>query len=463
MKLSGILLLLVLSLSTSNVLAADDAKTLYSAYEEKLYSGDLNGAYEALCQRRDSDKNNVEYLYDEASFLLQYSNDKQEAIPSLDKALEIADKKQDDYWLPRLNELKAGALYMSGDTENAYETGLKALSYYEGNEENEELSDICQLMVGICTALNRYDEAINYGLQSFDIRRRILGNDSQKVAVTMSALSLSYLKAGDIEKAKEAIEESEKIYTKLGVEESGFYRNKASVSFEEHKYEEAQQLFSKALELCEKESGSADSVISVLKSLSVCADRQGNGTEANDYLEKALSVASLKFGEEHPVMASVLNEKGLFEQSKGKFSDAMDTFNKALNIYDKAYGDRSQQSHDVLLSMYRCACDIVVNDHEEDMAKAKDFMSDKLFTLETENDNPVFLLTFGEWKMNSAACLFDYIPTVINDNVDVFISEDGKSLQKILSSQLGSFNVSMLRDKSRHDELLKLLNSQALN
>lgn len=156
-------------------------------------------------------------------------------------------------------------------------------------------------------------------------------------------------------------------------------------------------------------------------------------------------------------MASVLNEKGLFEHSCGQYAKAMDTFADALGIYDKAYGERSQQSHDVLLSMYRCACDIVVNDDEAALKKAKDFMSDKFFTLETEDSSPVFLLAFGEWKMNSAACLFDYIPTVIDNNVDVLFSSDGSTVQKVQSSQLGTFNVSMQRDKARHDELLKLM------
>ena len=59
--------------------------------------------------------------------------------------------------------------------------------------------------------------------------------------------------------------------------------------------------------------------------------------------------------------------------------------------------------------------------------------------------------------MNSAACLFDYIPTVIDNNVDVLLSSDGSTTQKVQSSQLGTFNVSMQRDKVRHDELLKLM------
>ena len=91
------------------------------------------------------------------------------------------------------------------------------------------------------------------------------------------------------------------------------------------------------------------------------------------------------------------------------------------------------------------------------MPKAKDFMSDKFFSLEVEGKDPVFLLAFAEWKFNCAVCIFDYIPTVINDNVDIVYSKDGKASKKMKSDKLGSFSVSIKRDKNHHDELLKLI------
>lgn len=76
--------------------------------------------------------------------------------------------------------LKQEHCFFLGDYEEAYETGRKALSFFKGDEKDEELSDISQLMVGICTALNRHDEAVKYGLQSLDIRRTTAGENSQK-------------------------------------------------------------------------------------------------------------------------------------------------------------------------------------------------------------------------------------------------------------------------------------------
>ena len=107
--------------------------------------------------------------------------------------------------------------------------------------------------------------------------------------------------------------------------------------------------------------------------------------------------------------------------------------------------------------MYRCACDIVVSNATKDIQIAKDFMSDKYFTLRNEGDDPLYLLAFGQWHMNNAACIFDYIPTVINDDVKILLSADKTSIQEIRSSDLNNFTVSIIRNKQIHDELLNLL------
>ncbi len=457
MKNKNIILPLVLALSISEVYATDDANTLYKTYETLLNQGDLNGAYEALNKRSSKDRENLQYIYDEISFLMEYSNDKRTAIPLIEQALSIAEGKQDMYWLTRLNEMLAGALFIVGDAPAAYETGKKAISYYEGKDTDKEFADICQLMVGICTALEMHDEAILYGKNALDVRLKLFGENNELVASTLSALSVSYLKAEDLKNAINSIEKSEKIYSSLGIEEPSFYQNKASIAFAQNKFDEAQDLFSKAFDLCKNKEGNVDRQISILQSLSVCAEKQNKIDEALDYVDEQVNLAASYFGENHTTYASAIKEKALFEQHIGNYSKALDTFTKALNIYDKSLGQDSQQSHDILVSMYRCACEIVVNGNKDAMPKAKDFMSDKFFSLEVEGKDPVFLLAFAEWKFNCAVCIFDYIPTVINDNVDIVYSKDGKASKKMKSDKLGSFSVSIKRDKNHHDELLKLI------
>lgn len=455
MKINKLLLSLILVLSVSNVYAADDAKALYGTYEQKLKDGDLNGAYEALSARSKTDPDNFEYIKDEVGFLLDYSNDKSEAIPLIEQALAKAESKKDEQWLPRFNEMYAGTLYLTGNNQKAYEIAKKALSYYVGKEEDEELSRIYQLMIAICDVKGKYEEALNYGLKALELRRKVFGNESEDVASTLSALSFIYLRLNDLEKATESISQSEQIYKKIGVEEPSFYQNKAVIATEKKDFVEARELFTKALELARK-AGDNERVIQNLKSLSNVANVQEKLEDAVSYMNEAVSIAASTYGEASPLYASSLREKGVLERDLNRYEDAMNTLGSALKIFDNTDGMRSQESQQTLLEMYRCACLIVTNDVEKLRPIAKEFMSDKYFLLEQESKDPVYLLSFGEWKMNNAGSVFDYIPEVIDNDVEVTYTADGNEVLSTTSLDLGHFNLSMQRDKKLHDNLSEL-------
>lgn len=455
MKLNKLLLSLILVLSVTNVYAADDAKALYETYEQKLKDGDLNGAYEALSIRSKTDPDNFEYVKDEVGFLLDYSNDKSEAIPLIEQALVKAESKKDEQWLPRLNEMYAGTLYLTGNNQKAYEIAKKALSYYVGKEGDEELSRIYQLMIAICDGQGMYEEALNYGLKALELRRKVFGNESEDVASSLSALSFIYLRLNDLEKANESISQSENIYKKIGVEEPSFYQNKAVIATEKKDFVEARALFTKALDLARK-AGDNDRVIQNLKSLSNVADVQEKSEDAVSYMNEAVSIAASTYGEASPLYASSLREKGVLERDLNRYEDAMNTLGSALKIFDSTDGMRSQESQQTLLEMYRCACLIVTNDVEKLRPIAKEFMSDKYFLLEQESKDPVYLLSFGEWKMNNAGSIFDYIPEVIDNDVEVTYTADGNEVLSTTSLELGHFNLSMQRDKKLHENLSEL-------
>lgn len=455
MKLNKLLLSLILVLSVSNVYAADDAKALYENYEQKLKDGDLNGAYEALSARSKTEPDNFEYIKDEVGFLLDYSNDKSEAIPLIEQALAKAESKKDEQWMPRFNEMYAGTLYLTGNNQKAYEIAKKALSYYVGKEGDEELSIIYQLMIAICDVKGKYEEALNYGLKALELRRKVFGNESEDVASTLSALSFVYLRLNDLEKASEAISQSEEIYKKIGVEEPSFYQNKAVIATEKKDFVEARELFTKALELARK-AGDNDRVIQNLKSLSNVANVQEKSEDAVSYMNEAVSITASTYGEASPLYASSLREKGVLERDLNRYEEAMNTLGSALKIFDNTDGMRSQESQQTLLEMYRCACLIVTDDVEKLRPIAKEFMSDKYFLLEPESKAPVYLLSFGEWKMNNAGSIFDYIPEVIDNDVEVTYTADGNKVLSTTSLELGHFNLSMQRDKKLHENLSKL-------
>ena len=79
MKVSNkIIFLIFASLVSLAHASADQSAALYEKYEYSLKHEDLNGAYEALNQRRRIDDKNLKYISDESEFLLQYSNDQRQ-------------------------------------------------------------------------------------------------------------------------------------------------------------------------------------------------------------------------------------------------------------------------------------------------------------------------------------------------------------------------------------------------
>ena len=459
MKVSNkIIFLIFASLVSLAHASADQAAALYEKYEYSLKHEDLNGAYEALNQRRRIDDKNLKYIYDESEFLLQYSNDQSYTQELIENGLNIAKDSADKYWIPRYLEILAGLLLQEGDTQKAYETGTEAYSYFAGESNNEELSDICQLLIGICTSLGKNDEALKYGLQALNIRRSVLGTNHIKTASTLTALSIAYLNQNDFKHAHEVLSEGEQIYTKLGIEDETLVNNQGVLAFAQQSFDDAYELFSKALDLTENKFGNKHSkLIGILKSLSVTAEKLNRYDEAVSYINEAFDIASSIYGSEHQICAQLLCEQGLLANQRKLYGTAMDKFSEALKIYDKLCGETSQPSQQTLISMYRCACDIVVANATKYIQTAKDFMSDKYFTLKHEDKDPLYLLAFGQWHMNNAACIFDYIPSVINDDVNILLSADKTSVQEIKSSDLSNFTVSIVRNKQIHDELLNLL------
>ena len=438
--------------------SADQASALYDKYEYSLKHDDLNGAYDALNQRRQLDDKNLKYIYDEGEFLLQYSNDQGYTKELIETGLKIAKDNKDKYWIPRYLEILAGILFQEGNIQQAYDTGIEAYSSLKGEHDDEELSDICQLLIGICTSLEKNDEALKYGLQALNIRRSVLGNNQVKTASTLTALGLVYLNNNDYEHAHFVLNESEQIYKRLGIEDETNVNNQGVLAFAQQHFADAYKLLSRAFDLTKQKFGNKHSkLIGILKSLSVTSERLNNYDEATSYIKEAYDIASSIYGKEHQICAELLCEQGLLANKRKFYGESMNKFTEALKIYDNLFGETSQNSQQTLISMYRCACDIVVSNATKDIQIAKDFMSDKYFTLRNEGDDPLYLLAFGQWHMNNAACIFDYIPTVINDDVKILLSADKTSIQEIRSSDLNNFTVSIIRNKQIHDELLNLL------
>ena len=438
--------------------SSDQTQALYEQSRKAIETGDMQAAFNALHSRRELDPQNLRYIYEEGEFILQYASDKTPALDIFNDGVNLAEQNQDHYWKPRFLEMLAGTLFQTGNAEQAYETGIKAVSCFTEQKHDEEFSDICQLLSGICSSLGKQDEALKYGKQALYIRKELLGTSHVKTAATLTALGLIYLNRNEFSKARSVLDESESIYKALNIEDVTLLNNQATLAFAEKNFDAAREFYQRALTVAVKEYGNNDpQLISIYRNLSAVESETHNYDVAFSYLSNALANAEQAFGIHHPAFAALLNDKGLLAARAGQYGQAMDLFSKALKIFDESLGEDSQDSQNILINLYRCACEIVVNDLQDDLIKAKTFMADKYFTLQTDQLQ-AYLLSYGEWKMNCAVSIFDYIPSLSPQRKEkIVLSYDGKKTSSIDSSALDSFTVSIRRDKNKHDELIKIL------
>ncbi len=450
--------MLSLCLATVTVAATNDveAQKLYKTYQQSLSANDLQSAAEALEKRRNLDPDNLQWSYDEGAFLLENTNDFDKVLAVLNHGLDTAKEIKDTYWIPKFLELIAGTLFQTGD-EKCLETANEAYSLYEGRKPDETLSDICQLISGIYLGRGDFTQALHFGQQALEIRRNVLGENTSKTAMTLHSLALAYLKSGDLENSRKYLTDSAAICKKIGVEAPALLNTQGLLALNQEEYSKAQDFFDRALDLCSKSHREPSLLVNVLSNLGVTQEHLGNSDKASEYMHQALNTANSYYGADSPRAVNQLKELGLMYREHGQYKEAMQTLEDALKFYDSHYGQDSAQSHDCLVEMYRCACLIVANDSVEVMDLAREFMQDKYFLISVSDKQPVYLLALGEWKMNSAASIFDYIPEMTEKDPVFTVSEDGQTAKQLAAAENDNFTIWIARGRQEHDALLALI------
>jgi len=137
-------------------------------------------------------------------------------------------------------------------------------------------------------------------------------------------------------------------YLPLALEQAGAYIHKVSCSFtaylaelyrEQGKYDDAEPLYKRALEISEKSLGSAHpDVASSLNNLASLYQHQGKYDDAEPLFKHALVIREKSLGSAHPDVASSLNNLASLYQHQGKYDDAEPLFKRALEISEISLG-----------------------------------------------------------------------------------------------------------------------------
>ena len=115
-------------------------------------------------------------------------------------------------------------------------------------------------------------------------------------------------------------------------------RGLGNVLRERGSYGEAEALLRRALVIGEEGSGIDSQVHSTLHSLGLALHAQGNHGEAENLLRQALAIAERELGAEHPDYAASLSDLTGVLAAQGKYAEAEGAARQALAIYEKTLG-----------------------------------------------------------------------------------------------------------------------------
>ncbi|MGH7452246.1 MAG: tetratricopeptide repeat protein, partial [bacterium] len=150
--------------------------------------------------------------------------------------------------------------------------------------------------------LGDHRRAVEYGEQSLNINRAVLGEDHVQVARTLNILAYGWRALGE---------------------------NKKAIAYDEQ-----------ALSIWKQVYGEQHSnVAATLNNLGLAWDDLGEHQKAIDYYEQALAISKEIYGEQHPSFANSLNNLGEASRMLGEYRKAIGYYEQALAINRAVYGD----------------------------------------------------------------------------------------------------------------------------
>ena len=110
--------------------------------------------------------------------------------------------------------------------------------------------------------------------------------------------------------------------------------------YERGRYSEAEPLYQQALEMRKRLLGDEHpDVASSLNNLANLYDSQGRYTEAEPLYQQALEMRKRLLGDEHPSVASSLNNLAALYRSQGRYTEAETLYQQALELWKRLLGD----------------------------------------------------------------------------------------------------------------------------
>ncbi|HEY1351065.1 MAG TPA: FxSxx-COOH system tetratricopeptide repeat protein [Ktedonobacteraceae bacterium] len=205
-------------------------------------------------------------------------------------------------------------------------------------------------VVGMLNAVFPYAELANWArCQRYLPQARICAQHLKQLALPLPAAVPLLHRVGVYVSARGLYDEAETLLTQARAIEKDLLKQEdrpsllndlANVFYKKGKYEHAERLALRALELCEQTPGQEppDVVAALLYTLARAYRRQGRFSEEEPLLQRTLALQRQTLGDRHPDVAASLSALANLYNGQGKYARAEALYHEALAIWQEVLG-----------------------------------------------------------------------------------------------------------------------------
>lgn len=212
--------------------------------------------------------------------------------------------------------------------------------------ETEGYADTALNLAMLYRDMRRLDDALRFANEGTAVRAKLLGRAHAAYAEALNIRGSVEVNREDFPASTatyeeglavhEAIPEAQRAHEEYGT----LCANFANVCLRAGRYEQARQLFEKALRILEKSPGKGHPAYSVtLAGAALLAQDMGFLEQAERMYAEVAPLASQQLGESHPSMGVIFNNVGVLHRTLGNSRAAEEAFRQSLEVKRKT-GDK---------------------------------------------------------------------------------------------------------------------------
>lgn len=220
-----------------------------------------------------------------------------------------------------------------------FEQAEKYYRYFLAQSSNKpkDIARCYQSLGTLATAKGRYDEGLQWHLDSLEMKVDLFESDDPSIAASHNSIAVVYRKKGDHQRALMSYKKAQTIWRKAFGDNhpkmATCWNNLGAVFEDQEQYSQANECYQEALKIGLKLSPPDH------RTLSATYNNMGNiscmfnlDDQALKYYKESYRIKSQYLPKRHPKMADALRSIGMMYERKGEMSKAQEYYQQASQI-----------------------------------------------------------------------------------------------------------------------------------